>query len=160
MPLGALGTAGTSLDLENTNPKVLPLPSCVSKISAPPSATITFLAINKPKPVPSGRALRALPAWMPYRSSKCDEHSPRLRARRWLTAPYLPYLVWVSACSCLGSDLTVWRAKRGKLRSFYSHHTGRDSAKGLSQCVYMVKRIRFLPDGSSAQCHASHHTAW
>lgn len=55
--------AGTdNADLGNIKPNVLPLPSSVSKMIAPPSAVITFLAINRPKPVPSGRAVRALAA--------------------------------------------------------------------------------------------------
>ena len=43
------------------NPNVEPLPSVLLNKIAPPEAIITFLAI-KTKPVPSGRAVRALPA--------------------------------------------------------------------------------------------------
>src|SRR5688500_2604742 len=48
------------LALAKVKPKVLPLPSWLLKIVAPPWAIITFLAINSPSPVPSGRARLAL----------------------------------------------------------------------------------------------------
>lgn len=48
--------------LGKQNPKVEPSPSVLLNNIDPPEAIITFLAINSPKPVPSGRAFRALPA--------------------------------------------------------------------------------------------------
>jgi hypothetical protein len=54
--------AASTLARGKLKPKVLPLPSTLLKMIAPPWAAITFLAMNKPKPVPSGRIFLALPA--------------------------------------------------------------------------------------------------
>jgi hypothetical protein len=60
---GAAGWFFTSiLALGKVKPKVLPLPSVLLNKIAPPWAITTFLAINRPNPVPSGRIFRALPA--------------------------------------------------------------------------------------------------
>ena len=61
-PAGSSASGSFRRDLEKIKPKVLPLFSRLLKMIEPPSAMITFLAMNKPSPVPSGRALRALAA--------------------------------------------------------------------------------------------------